>query len=96
MKKLMIASAILIGGFISTAAEAMPTGAPMGSVASTPSNLVQVDYACGPGFHQTPWGDCRRNGWRRPPPPPRFYGHHRPPPRDWDRREWHHRYYNDY
>lgn len=91
MKKLIIASAILIGGLVSTAANAMPVGA----VTTAPTHIVQVDYACGPGYHQTPWGDCRRNGWRRPPPPPRFYGHHRPPPY-WGHRDWHQRHYDYY
>ena len=92
MKNLIIASAILIGGLVSTAANAMPAI----SIARAPTTIVQVDYACGPGYHQTPWGDCRRNGWRRPTPPPRFYGHHRPPP-PWEHREWRrHRHYDYY
>lgn len=92
MKKLIIASAILIGGLVSTAANAMPAVA----IAKAPTSIVQVDYACGRGYHQTPWGDCRSNGWRRPPPPPRYYGHHRPPPPYWDRRDRHHRHYDNY
>lgn len=95
MKKLVIAAAILIGGFVSTAANAMPTVA----IATTPTTVIQVDYACGRGYHQTPWGDCRPN-WRRPPPPPRYYGWARrpPPPPYWREREWHrhHRYYDGY
>ncbi|WFS01948.1 GCG_CRPN prefix-to-repeats domain-containing protein [Rhizobium tumorigenes] len=95
MKNMIIASAILVGGLFATGASAMPAV----SIAKAPTVVVQVDYVCGPGFHQTPWGDCRRNGWRRgpPPPPPRFYGHHRPPPPYWGDRRWrHHRHYDDY
>ncbi len=94
MRNMLIASAILAGGLFATAASAMPAV----SVVRAPGVVVQVDYVCGPGFHQTPWGECRRNGWRRPPPPPmRFYGYHRPPPPYWREREWrrHHRY-DDY
>ncbi|WP_409566591.1 GCG_CRPN prefix-to-repeats domain-containing protein [Rhizobium leguminosarum] len=39
---------------------------------------AQVDYSCGRGFHLTPWGVCRPNGWRRSPPP--YWGHRPPPP----------------
>ena len=92
MKKLMIATAILIGGLVSTAANAMPVV----SITKAPTSIVQVDYACGRGYHQTPWGDCRRNGWRRPPPPPRFYGHHRPPPPYWGHRDWRRHHHYDY
>ncbi|MGA1801335.1 GCG_CRPN prefix-to-repeats domain-containing protein [Rhizobium sp. HT1-10] len=94
MKKLIVASAILIGGFVSTAANAMPAV----SITTTPTSVIQVDYVCGRGYHQTPWGDCRPN-WRRPPPPERYYGWHRPPPPPyWGERQWrrHHRYYDGY
>lgn len=94
MKKLVIAAALVVTGFAATAANAMPAV----SFSKSPSSVVQVDYACGRGFHITPWGECRSNGWRRPPPP--YWGHHRPPPPPhWDRhrpRDWHgHRRYYD-
>jgi hypothetical protein len=84
MRKTMIAMAIALSGFVVSGAEAMP----MAAVQSGATNsIVQVDYACGRGYHVTPWGDCRPN-WRRPPPPryerryERSYGWgHRPPPR---------------
>jgi|EndMetStandDraft_7_1072992.scaffolds.fasta_scaffold207274_2 hypothetical protein len=86
MRKTIIAMAIALSGFGVSVAEAMPMGA-VQSGATSNSNIVQVDYACGRGYHVTPWGDCRPN-WRRPPPPryerryERRYGWgHRPPPR---------------
>jgi hypothetical protein len=99
MKLRAIAAALLIGLPAVSAAEAMPV-APVehGQL----NKAVLIDYACGRGFHITPWGDCRPN-WRRPPPPrPRYvyrerrYGWDRPPPpwayrhyrRDWDRPRW--------
>lgn len=86
MRKTMIAIAIALSGLGVSVAEAMPMAAVQSGATN---NVVQVDYACGRGFHITPWGDCRPN-WRRPPPPPpryerryyRDYGWgHRPPPR---------------
>jgi hypothetical protein len=65
MRKTMIAMAIALSGFGVSVAEAMPIGAVQSGATN---NVVQVDYACGRGFHVTPWGDCRPN-WRRPPPP---------------------------
>ncbi|WP_283195688.1 hypothetical protein [Rhizobium sp. AN80A] len=65
MRKTIIAIAVALVGLGTTVAEAMPTGAvPSGAT----NNVVKVDYACGRGFHVTPWGECRPN-WRRPPPP---------------------------
>ncbi|MDB5657382.1 MAG: hypothetical protein JWQ94_4995 [Tardiphaga sp.] len=73
---------------------------PMASIADAPTGVLQVDYACGPGRHETSWGDCRPNGWRRPPPrydegwdrpppPPRYRGYRhfdeRGPPPPWGR-----------
>jgi hypothetical protein len=84
MRKTITAIAIALTGLGATVAEAMPMGAVQSGVTN---NIVKVDYACGRGFHVTPWGDCRPN-WRRPPPPryerryQRDYGWgHRPPPR---------------
>ena len=84
MKKIVFASAILFGAMLSTAASAMPVV----SVTKPASDVVQVDWACGRGFHQTPWGQCRPNRWG--PPPMRAYWGHRPS-RDWDgpRHGWH-------
>ena len=77
MKNMLIASAILAGGLFATAASAMPAV----SIERAPGVVVQVDYVCGPGFHQTPWGECRRNEYRRYAPPVRYW--HRPPPPRW-------------
>ncbi|RUM24584.1 hypothetical protein EFQ99_17620 [Rhizobium vallis] len=83
MKALSLAAALLAGSLSIGTAEAMPVGS-----INVQSNIVKADYACGRGWHLTPWGECRRN-WRRPPPmafyggPPRWgwERHHR---RDWD------------
>ncbi|MBB2700352.1 hypothetical protein EFD56_21080 [Rhizobium phaseoli] len=83
MKVLLIAAAVLAGSLSIGTAEAMPTG-----TIKVQSNITQVDYACGRGWHLTRWGECRRN-WRRPPPVA-FYGG--PPRWGWERR--HHRYWD--
>ena len=94
MKKIVLAAALLFGAMLSTEASAMPTV----SVTKPASDVVQVDWACGRGFHETPWGQCRPNRWG-PPPAPAYWGHR---PRGWDgprhgwyddRREW--RRYHD-
>ncbi|KQV10535.1 hypothetical protein ASC97_17520 [Rhizobium sp. Root1203] len=96
MRMTTIALAIAMSGFGVSIAEAMPI-APIESGAT--KNAVLVDYACGRGYHLTPWGNCRPN-WRQPPPPrygwryERSYGWgNRPPPRHgWrDDRSWDHR-----
>ena len=96
MRMRMIAAAIAMFGFGASMAEAMPI-APVNGIAA--QNTVLVDYACGRGYHLTPWGNCRPN-WRQPPPPrygwryERSYGWgNRPPPRHgWrDDRSWDHR-----
>jgi hypothetical protein len=79
MRMSLIATALVLGGVAASAAQAMPM--PAVAAQQTPS-VVKVDYACGPGWHVTPWGHCRPNraylppryGWaRRPPPPPYAY-----------------------
>ncbi|EJZ18041.1 hypothetical protein NE852_13930 [Rhizobium sp. Pop5] len=80
MKALSIAAALLAGSLSIGTAEAMP----MGSI-NVQSNIVKADYACGRGWHLTPWGECRRN-WQRPPMA--FYGG--PPRWGWDGPRWRH------
>lgn len=88
MRMTTIALAIAMSGFGVSIAEAMPI-APVESGAT--KNAVLVDYACGRGYHLTPWGNCRPN-WRQPPPPrygwryERSYGwgDRTPPRRGWD------------
>ncbi|WP_244480274.1 hypothetical protein [Rhizobium sp. Root1220] len=65
MRNTMIATAIAIFGFGISVAEAMPI-APIGTPVE--KNTVLVDYACGRGFHISPWviadptGAARRHG----------------------------------
>jgi hypothetical protein len=80
MRYSLVAAAVLWGGLAVSAAQAMPMAAP--SVTAEKAAIIQVDYACGRGWHETPNGDCRPNDWRRGPPrrdwdlpPPRH--HHR-------------------
>ncbi|WP_146260130.1 GCG_CRPN prefix-to-repeats domain-containing protein [Rhizobium tubonense] len=100
MKKIVFASAILFGGLIATAAGAMPATSIAQPAATSAPGVVQVDYACGRGFHVTPWGHCRPNGWG----PQRAHWDDRRSRGDWDgprhgwrgddRRGWgHDRYY---
>ncbi|WP_423340091.1 GCG_CRPN prefix-to-repeats domain-containing protein [Rhizobium sp. HT1-10] len=77
MRYSLIAAAVIWGGLAASAAQAMPMAAP--AVAAEKATVLQVDYACGRGWHVTPGGDCRPNGWRRGPPPRR--GWDAPPPR---------------
>jgi hypothetical protein len=93
MKSSLIATALVLAGLAASSAEAMPVAAgPAGVGKEAP--VVRIDYACGRGWHVTPWGECRPNRWRRPPPP--YYWGHRPPPRyGWGdyrpryHRDWH-------
>lgn len=94
MKSIVYAGLFSAG--LGGAALAMPLGAAPG-VSSPP--VVQVDYACGRGWHLNDWNECVRNRWHRPPPRwvdrgPRYgaWGdgprghwrhHHRPPQRGW-------------
>ncbi|MFS8048335.1 GCG_CRPN prefix-to-repeats domain-containing protein [Rhizobium sp. BR 314] len=92
MRSTVIAIAALLGGLAVSSAEAMPipaVGTPAG-VTTSGAPAVNVDYACGRGWHATPWGECRPNRWG--PPPPRW-GYRRPPPPPWG---WHgHRHHRD-
>ncbi|TAU79598.1 hypothetical protein ELI41_32030 (plasmid) [Rhizobium leguminosarum] len=89
MKIISLAAALLAGSLSVGAAHAMPNGTP-----TVQSNVVNVDYECGRGWHVTPWGDCKPNRWRRPPPPEVFFGGPQPPwgwdepHRGWDRPRW--------
>lgn len=87
MKTLSIAAALLAGSLSIGTAEAMPSG-----TINVQSNVTTVDYACGRGWHVTPWGACRPN--RRRPPAVVFYGGPRwgweRQRRDWDGPRWRH------
>ncbi|MEF0943907.1 GCG_CRPN prefix-to-repeats domain-containing protein [Rhizobium sp. BR 362] len=89
MRLSVIAVAAALGGLIASSADAMPIAA-VGTVAKAP--VVNVDYACGRGWHLTPRGVCRPNRYG----PPRGYGwgYYRPPPPRWG---WygHRPYYRD-
>lgn len=77
MKAFLLAAALLMSGPVVSQAQPMSL-APVGQGAlDGPSLVQQVDYACGPGWRQTRYGDCVP---RRGPPPDRYY---RPPPHDW-------------
>lgn len=95
MRKLLLVVGILFAALTGGAANAAPFGMVTAPAASP---VVNVDYACGRGFHLSPRGYCRPNRWA-PPPRPRYYSHHwhrrdhwdrrGPPRRDWrDRREY--------
>jgi hypothetical protein len=93
MHRMLTTSVLLAGGLLVGTAYAVPLPDP------SRRTTTLDDYACGPGFHLTLWGDCRTNYWRRSPPmPPEVY--HRgfygwvapldwrdvpppPPPSDW-------------
>jgi len=87
----VLATALVLGGVAASTAQAMPSPAPID--AAKTSQIVNVDYACGRGWHLTRWGECRPN-WRRPPPvafyggPPRWGWERRH--RDWDGPRWSH------
>jgi hypothetical protein len=91
MRLSLVAAAAVVGSLIAPAVQAMP----MSAIAVKPveaSSIVKVDYACGRGWHENHWGECRPNRWHRPPPPPPYWGHRPPPgyyygygPRPWHR-----------
>lgn len=89
MKLSVIVTALALGGLAASAAQAMPAPA---VDRGAPSSVVNIDYACGRGWHVTPWGHCRPNE-RYAPPPPRYWGH-RPP--EWARDEYRPREYRPY
>ncbi|SIQ15032.1 hypothetical protein SAMN05880590_102278 [Rhizobium sp. RU35A] len=85
----MFVSAIVLSLAGAGAALAGPVAPPAIAASQAAPGLVQqVDYACGPGWRLTRWGDCVP---RRPPPPPRYY--RPPPPPEWGwgppPRHWH-------
>ncbi|NLS02763.1 DUF2613 domain-containing protein [Rhizobium sp. P32RR-XVIII] len=82
MKIISLAAALVIGGLSVVSAEAMPM-APVHADTAASSAVTKVDYACGPGWRLTRWGECR----------PRF---HRPPPRwGWERSHYRRDWYGD-
>ncbi|WP_087002610.1 GCG_CRPN prefix-to-repeats domain-containing protein [Rhizobium sullae] len=91
MKIISLAAALVIGGLSAVSAEAMPM-APAHAEPAAPSAITKVDYACGPGWRLTRWGECRPRFYR---PPPRYWG---PPPQRWGwgwERPRHHRHDRD-
>ncbi|MBB6486571.1 GCG_CRPN prefix-to-repeats domain-containing protein [Rhizobium lusitanum] len=65
MNRILITSTLLAGCFLGGTANAMP--ALEAGMAATEQKPVLVDYACGPGWHLTRWGNCRRNYWQPSP-----------------------------
>src|SRR5262245_35236467 len=65
MKISVIATALVLGGAAVSTAQAMPSPAPVDTAKA--SQIVHVDYACGRGWHLTPWGHCRPNRYGPPP-----------------------------
>jgi hypothetical protein len=100
MKIISLAAALVIGGLSAVSAEAMPM-APVQADAAASSAITKVDYACGPGWRLTRWGECRPR-FNRPPPArwgwgwdrPRHYNHHwrHGRDRDWGRYDRYDRY----
>ncbi|KAA0699080.1 hypothetical protein DTW90_06430 [Neorhizobium sp. P12A] len=92
MRLSLIAGVLLLGGMIAPSVEAMPLVAEPAVAQKAPA-AIQVDYACGRGWHLNRWGECRRNEWRGPPPG--YWGHRPPPPppddwrSDYRPRYWH-------
>ncbi|MGV1845769.1 GCG_CRPN prefix-to-repeats domain-containing protein [Rhizobium sp. K15/93] len=85
MRYSLIASAVVWTGLAVSAAQAMPVGPSTFNTDNAP--IVQVDYACGRGWHESWNGECRPNEWRRGPPP------------FWDRDRWaphHHHHWDEY
>lgn len=93
MRLSVITTAVLLGGLAVSSAQAMPTAVAPAHVEKNAA-VINVDYACGRGWHVTPWGECRPNGWRRPPPRywddrrPARYGWHEGGYRHHDRDRW--------
>ncbi|WP_442200895.1 GCG_CRPN prefix-to-repeats domain-containing protein [Rhizobium sp. RAF56] len=85
MRMSVLATALVLGGVAASTAQAMPSPAPID--AAKTSQIVNVDYACGRGWHATPWGHCRpnryapppRRDWERRGPPPGWYGYRTDP-----------------
>ena len=57
----IVAAAALLGSLVigASAAQAMPL-APASDGATAP--IIKVEGGCGPGWHRTPYGNCRPNG----------------------------------
>ncbi|KAA0683274.1 hypothetical protein DTW90_36595 [Neorhizobium sp. P12A] len=92
MKVSLIAGALLLAGMAAPSVDAMPLfGKMTPSLSEQLPAAVQVDYACGRGWHLTRWGSCRPNEWRGPPPG--YWGHRPPPPYGW-RDEYRPRYWH--
>lgn len=90
----LFASILLAAGTMTSAASALPVP----PAPKVPGAITQVGWACGPGWHLTPWGNCAPNrpfyrpwgywgGYWGPPRffAPRPYWRPWPPPRYWRR-----------
>lgn len=71
MRNIVIGATLLISGLMGASANAMPMAPALGQ---DQTDIQNVDYACGRGYHLSPRGFCRPNG------PPRYE-------RRWDRRD---------
>ena len=73
MRKFLIAT-MSAGALLGTmaVAQAMPMASDPSAGAS---DITQVRYGCGPGFHPNPWGRCVPNGYGYGYGYPRGYGH---------------------
>jgi hypothetical protein len=80
VKSLILTS--LIGGALTAGAAHAFTAPPLDA---NDQAIERIDYACGPGWHMNPWGECvpHRRYYRPPPaaflfdaPPPWRYRHH--------------------
>jgi hypothetical protein len=100
MNRILITSTLLAACLLGGTANAMPTA--RAGMAATEQKPVLVDYACGRGWHLTPWGHCRPNYWQPAPSDayhrsyydmygPPGWGDRGPPP-GWSR---HHHYENN-
>lgn len=93
MRYFLIAATVAWGGLMAASSvQAMPISGLPANVSRT--SVIQVDYACGRGWHENEDGECRPN-WRGGPPrrdwdggpPPRHHHHHWD---DGDDNGWHH------
>lgn len=67
MRNILIVAAVAWTGLMAASAvQAMPMAGAEMNVGR--SSVIQVDYACGRGWHEGYDGDCRPNFWRHGPP----------------------------
>ena len=64
MRFLAVSAVVSLGLFAGVApASALNPGAVAPLAKTAPSNVVQADYYCGPGWYLDRWGDCRPYGY---------------------------------